>query len=217
METLKVDAPSEIHGPGHDKLSIINAAVVEKGQVLLKGTVVSVRAGSGQAILYAAASAASASSTVPSKGTSTGNGTISSVDVQNAYTFGETWVLTCVEAVAGAGYFSVVGSMSGNCGVLTVGTQFHYPATSAYRIRLTVADGGADWIVGDVITFTTVAAYPSAPEGILAQTVDATLGATPATIEVAGSFVVANLTGFDGTVLAAFNGRYFGNGVFVKF
>ena len=60
----------------------------------------------------------------------------------------ETFTLTCTAAAAGAGTFSVVGSVSGALADATVGVAYAQPLLS-----FTILDGAPDWEVGDTIEF----------------------------------------------------------------
>lgn len=56
----------------------------------------------------------------------------------------ESWLLTCTAAAAGAGTFSVVGSVSGAKANATVGVAYNNSL-----IAFTIADGAPDFSVGD--------------------------------------------------------------------
>ena len=95
--------------------------------------------------------AASAAAAVA--GANTGNGTVSGISVNNAYTKTETITLTCIHASTNAGIFQVSGSLSGPLGNATVGVGF-----SSNPIALLINDGSTDFIVGDSFTIATSAA-----------------------------------------------------------
>lgn len=85
-------------------------------------------------------------------GANTGNGTVGSITVANAFTKTETITLTCISAVANGGIFQVSGSLSGALGNATVGVGF-----SSNPIAFLISDGSTDFIVGDSFTIATVA------------------------------------------------------------
>ena len=93
-------------------------------------------------------------------GGNVGNGTVSSIGVNDTFTKTETWTLTCIHAAANSGLFSVVGSVTGARGVATVGSAYTSnvitPANS--EISFTINDGATDFSVGDVFTIATTAA-----------------------------------------------------------
>lgn len=91
---------------------------------------------------------------VPTMGTAnTGNGGITSVGIKAFSTVAETWTLTCTLAGgAGVATFSVVGSVSGNIGTATDGTQF----STGNKVRFTIFAGSTNWALNDTITFSTV-------------------------------------------------------------
>ena len=213
MQTLKTYAPSEIHGPGHEKRVIQTGAVLELGQNLLKGTMVGYRPTSKQLIAYVAAAAAATTVPVvhPTISTS-GNATSSTVTVTDAHTLTE--VVTCTFTTATA--FTVVGSISGALGTGGTGTEFKNGTTNANSaVRFTVTAGNAPMSAGDTITFSTTAAGARTAEGVLAQTVDATNAAAQVTIEIAGVWIYASLVGFDSAAGLAMYARLFGNGVYL--
>lgn len=81
--------------------------------------------------------------------TGAGNGIITGLEaLASAVT--ETWTLTCTAAATNSGTFSVVGSVSGAKAALTVGVAYDNGFFAC-----TVTDGGVDYHVGDVWTFTT--------------------------------------------------------------
>lgn len=75
--------------------------------------------------------------------TGTGNGTIAP-QLCPGLSVAETITLTCTSAVADGGIFSVVGSVSGSLGTLTVGVPF-----VSFQFKCTISDGSIDFIVGD--------------------------------------------------------------------
>lgn len=104
---------------------------IESGQDLVAGTVLG-------RLLSAAAVA---------DGGNTGDGTVSAVTIGKNCQVGD-YVLTCVEEVVDGGFFQVVGPDGKALARLEVGVAY------AGEIGLTVADGAADWDVGDFITVT---------------------------------------------------------------
>lgn len=85
-------------------------------------------------------------------GANTGNGTVGTISVNNAFTKTETITLTCVNAAVNSGLFQVSGSISGPLGNATVGVGF-----SSNPIAFLISDGSTDFIVGDSFTIATVA------------------------------------------------------------
>jgi len=87
--------------------------------------------------------------------TNTGNGTINVIKTRPFKTVNENWTLTCT---LGGGdstaTFSVVGSVSGNVGTATSGTEFS-TGTGAGGIKFTIKAGGVNWVIDDTITFST--------------------------------------------------------------
>jgi hypothetical protein len=118
-----------------------------------------------------------------SKISGTGNGTVGAVTLgQNAQV--GTYVLTVTAASANAGTFSVVAPDGERLPDLTVGVAY-----ASSHINLTIADGSADWVVGDVVNVVVaagsgkwVAVAPAAVDGsqfaagVLFNAVDATGG-----------------------------------------
>jgi hypothetical protein len=92
--------------------------------------------------------------------------------------------------------------------VITVGTQYSLPATAAYKIRLTIADGSEDWTAGDKFTFSTTAAEALVAKKILTEDVDATDGDRISSGYVKGNFVYSKLTGIDSNAVTDLNGVY---------
>lgn len=85
----------------------------------------------------------------------TGNGTCSQIETKPFKTVTEDWTLTCTTPGGdGVGVFSVIGSVSGDVGDATSGTEFS-TGTGAGGIKFTVNGGTANWIAGDIITFST--------------------------------------------------------------
>ena len=82
-----------------------------------------------------------------------GNGTCSDVDVKPFVNVSQTWTLNCTLAGASA-TFSVVGSVSGNIGTATVGTEFLNATTGG--IKVTVRSGSVNFALDDKFTFSTV-------------------------------------------------------------
>lgn len=98
-------------------------------------------------------------SEIPVKGgTTVGNGIINRVQSLPFVTVNQTWTLTCTTGGGdGVAIFSVVGSVSGNIGNATSGTEF-IDATAG--IRFTIKAGTTVWVIGDSFTF----AQRQAPE-----------------------------------------------------
>ncbi len=198
IRTLATYEDVEIHGPGHEKRAVKLACTVPKGQDIVKGQVVGYEPGSQDLVKAYDHDGAAASATSPAAGAlNTGGGTCSAVDVQDAYTNTEDWVVTCIKEASGLGDFSVVGSRSGNIGTATVGTEFKYPNTSAYELKFTISDGSPDFEVGDAFTFTTTGKAAVDAAGIMAYEVDATDEDQFGSIEVGGVFEISKLTGLD--------------------
>lgn len=86
----------------------------------------------------------------------TGNGAVASVST-GADTVQEVITLSCTSASAGAGTFSVNGSVSGSLGNATAGVAF---STSVVSFTITV--GGTDYIVGDNFIITVTKQAPAA-------------------------------------------------------
>lgn len=83
-----------------------------------------------------------------------GNGTITSIATMPFVTKTETWTLTCTTpGGSGVAVFSVVGSVSGNIGNATDGTEFANRTTGG--IRFTINAGTINWSGADTIVFTT--------------------------------------------------------------
>lgn len=93
-------------------------------------------------------------------GGNVGDGTVSSIGVNDTFTKTETWTLTCIGTAVNGGIFSVVGSVTGARGVATVGSAYTSniitPANS--EISFTINDGATDFSLGDVFTIATTAA-----------------------------------------------------------
>ncbi len=86
-------------------------------------------------------------------GANVGDGTCSDIDVKPFVNVTQTWTLTCTLGGANA-TFSVVGSVSGNIGTATAGTEFSNAATGG--IKFTVQGGTVNFAIGDAFTFSTV-------------------------------------------------------------
>ena len=93
----------------------------------------------------------------PVTGVRAGDGTLAS-DLGSMFRTGhygtpeaitETWTLTCTAAATHGGTFSVVGSISGAQPDATVGTPYDNG-----KLKFTINDGTADFIVGDQFIFT---------------------------------------------------------------
>lgn len=96
--------------------------------------------------------AAVAASLTQASFTGTGNGTSGTLSA-GSKAVDETLTATCIHAVANGGIFEVIGSVSGALGNARVGSAFSSPYGN-----FTISDGTTDFIVGDVFTFTSVAA-----------------------------------------------------------
>lgn len=196
LKTVETYSPVEIRGPGHISNFLITNCTVEQGQDLDAGQVVGMRPTSRKYIAYNKDANASATSPVPGDD-NTGEGSCGAVEVQDDYTLTENWTLTCTAEAENGGTFSVVGSVSGNVGNATVGSEFKYPNTSAYMVKFTIADSGEDFDEGDVFTFSTTAAGATVATGILKENVDATEEDKISGKYVKGIFKTALLTGLD--------------------
>lgn len=171
--------------------ALAETAVVKSGEgVLAEGQVVG-------RVLTATAAAA----------TNTGDGAISAVTLGAHAQLG-VYTLICIAAATNLGTFAVYAPDGSRLRDLTVGTAY------ADQIGLTVADGSADWIVGDDITVTVAdsgkwRAYDAdntdgsqAPAGILAVGVDATSADASGSVYVAGHFKASLLTGYSAAIKA---------------
>lgn len=129
-------------------------------------------------------------------GTNTGNGTMGAVTV-GANAMVGTYVLRINKAAANAGDFTVTDPQGDVCGAGTVAVAF-----SGGGLSFTLADGSADFVVGDTFTITVTALTakytvlaPTATNGaqvaaaILYRAVDATSADTPAVITARASVV----------------------------
>jgi hypothetical protein len=84
----------------------------------------------------------------------TGNGTLTAVSTgANANSTGEVFTLTATDAT----HFNVVGSLSGNIGVATVGVPF-----VSTNVSFTINAGGTAFVAGDHFTITTTGATAGA-------------------------------------------------------
>jgi len=85
----------------------------------------------------------------------TGNGTITDIDTKPFVNVSQDWTLTCTTGGGdGTAEFSVVGSVSGNIGTATSGTEFSNNTTGG--IKFTIEVGDINWAIDDIITFSTV-------------------------------------------------------------
>lgn len=96
---------------------------------------------------------ASAGSAIPATG-NTGNGTVTSIAVNNGATKTETVTLSCVNPGA-TGKFDVEGSLSGPLGLATVGTVFN---AFGSEVSFLINDGGTHFVLNDSFTIATTAA-----------------------------------------------------------
>lgn len=93
----------------------------------------------------------SADETPDAGGGNVGDGTCSVIDTKPFAVQDEDWTLTCTTPGAdGVAVFSVVGSVSGNIGDATSGTQF---SDDTAGIRFTIRAGSTPWSGGDTFTF----------------------------------------------------------------
>ena len=82
-----------------------------------------------------------------------GNGTVTDVAIKPFSTVAENWTLTCTTGGAdGAAIFDVVGSVSGDIGDATSGTEF----TTGNKVKFTISAGSTNWAINDAFTFSTV-------------------------------------------------------------
>ena len=89
-------------------------------------------------------------------GSNTGNGTMTAIDTKPFKTVAENWTITCTLGGADAtATFGVVGSVSGNIGTATSGTEFFH-ASFTGGVKFTIRGGATNWIIGDAFTFSTV-------------------------------------------------------------
>lgn len=87
-------------------------------------------------------------------GANAGNGRITAIATLPFTTKTENWTLTCTTPGGdGTAVFSVVGSVSGNIGNATSGTQFVGSTTGG--VKFTIQGGSVNWANGDIITFST--------------------------------------------------------------
>jgi len=85
----------------------------------------------------------------------TGDGFVTAVETKPFATVNQDWTLTCTLGGGDAtATFSVVGSVAGNIGTATSGTEFSDGAANR-GIKFTVKAGGTNWVSGDVFTFST--------------------------------------------------------------
>jgi len=98
------------------------------------------------------------------KQSGTGDGTIGAVTTGTKTKVG-TYVLTCIAAAANAGTFQVVDPDGIVLPQLTVAVAY-----TGDHINLTVADGAADWVVGDIIHVTVAAGSGKYKKSLLAAT-----------------------------------------------
>lgn len=84
-----------------------------------------------------------------------GNGMITTIETKPFKTVTENWTLTCTTAGGdGTAIFDVVGSVSGDVGNATSGTEFS-TANGVGGIKFTIFVGTSNWAVGDAFTFST--------------------------------------------------------------
>lgn len=89
----------------------------------------------------------------------TGNGFVTIVETKPFSTVNQNWTLTCtLGGTDGVATFSVVGSVSGNIGTATSGTEFS-DGDAGNGVKFTITAGGTDWVSGDIFTFST-SQYP---------------------------------------------------------
>ena len=88
-------------------------------------------------------------------GSNVGDGDVTEVATRPFTTVAENWTLTCTLGGAdGVATFSVVGSVSGNIGTATSGTEFVNATTGG--LRFTIRKGTVNWTAADTFTFSTV-------------------------------------------------------------
>lgn len=195
--------PGEIRSSGALDQFKCDPVTIESGRSLAAGTVIGIAPTvSGKYAAYD--NDGNASATTPEAGASNvGTGTMSAVTVDDDHTITENFTLTCTAEAGNAGTFSVVGSVSGDLGDATVGTPFVHD-----KVSFTISDGGEDFDIDDVFTFSTVRAEPLAAKGILREAVDATSQDVVSSAYSKGNFVYSKLTGIDAAAIADLNGVY---------
>jgi hypothetical protein len=88
-------------------------------------------------------------------GANVGDGTMSSLETKPFKVVNEDWTLTCTTPGADAvAVFSVVGSVSGDVGDATSGTEFS-TGTGVGGIKFTITAGDTPWSLNDAFTFST--------------------------------------------------------------
>ena len=84
-------------------------------------------------------------------GGNVGNGIMSLIETRPFSTVNQSWTLTCtLGGIDGVATFSVVGSISGNIGTATSGTEFW---SNSAGIKFTIHAGSFAWVLGDAFTF----------------------------------------------------------------
>lgn len=209
ISTVESWEPNEIRGPGDSSQFLAIPCTIEEGQDLDKGTIIGKRTATDEYIAYNITATAASATTNTADAGNTGNATSSAVEVQDDYTLTEDWTLTASDATT----FAVVGSVTGAAGDLTLGSEFKFPDTTAYKIKLTMTAGVTPCVEGDFYTFSTTASTEDADvaEGILGEDVDATDGAIVSHMYVKGSFIESELTGLDSDAKTHLNGKSVGD------
>ena len=202
IDAINTYDPDEIRGAGSRNYLVI-PCTIEEGQEISAGTVIGVVPSSGKYAAYDDDGAASATSP-GAGGENTGDGNCSAVTVDDDKTLTEDWTLTCTSEAENSGEFSVIGSLSGNVGTASVGSEF---SDSAGKITLTISDGNEDFDEGDTFTFSTTRAEPRTALGILSEKVDASEGDVISSMYVKGNFIESKLTGLDSNAKTDLLGR----------
>jgi hypothetical protein len=156
-------------------------------------------------------------------GTNTGNGTISAVTAGTQTQVG-VYTLICTAAASNAGTFQVKAPDGSLLPPLTVAVAY-----TGNHINLTVADGSADWIVGDSITVTVAAGSgklrecksanvdgSNQPYAILAETTDASGADATCPIYLAGEFTQSAVSAGTGHTVAGLRDTLRGLGIYLK-
>lgn len=177
---------------GDGQWLITENAVLITGQNVVRGEVL------GKIEVGAAPSAVA-------DGGNTGDGVAGAVTLGSKTKVG-IYRLECIEAASNAGRFMVTDPDGVRLQDLTVAVAY-----AGKHINLTIADGSADFIVGDLFTITTVAGslkikklQSGSVDGsnryfaVAAQSVDATSGDLPIVVYTAGMFSINKLV-FDGS------------------
>lgn len=212
MKTLETITNIEFFGPGSfDRFLFLPISIEAGSSAFVAGSILGRVPTTGLYKAYNNSAVASATSPVAG-GENTGDGTCSSVSVNNNTTLTENWTLACTAEAENGGTFSVVGSVSGNVGNASVGTEF---SDSTGKIAFTISDGSEDFDVGDTFTFSTVRAEAITAECIALEAVNASeeIVNIPTTGIFHGTFIAAKLTGLDSSAVSDMDGRYLRNDI----